>query len=195
MKEDKKVIYFLTQNERKFFEAKDALSSFPYVEIRHLNEPKPENKDDTVEDALKEIAVAAAVSTAKRCGKTVVAEDSGLFFNAYKDFPAMNTKWLIKRVGYEGIFRLLNGVDRGAYFRTVLAISEPNGEYKVFEGTVNGSIAEKVFGENVNCMDYDRIFVPEELGVPFALKMEEKERISHRSAAFRKLGEYLSQKK
>lgn len=193
MKDNEKVIYFLTQNKHKFAEAKEALSSFKDIDIRHLDKMKPENKDDTVSDALKSIAIYAAVSAAKRYNKTVVAEDSGLFFNAYKDFPGMNTKWLMNKVGYDGIFRLLKGLNRGAYFRTVLALAEPNGDYKVFEGIVKGSITEKVFGEDVNCMDYDRIFMPDALTVPFALKMDAKEGISHRSAAFHKLGEYLSE--
>lgn len=132
------------------------------------------------------------MNAAKIHNKIVVAEDSGIFFEAYDDFPGMNTKWIIKKIGYDGILRLLLKKNRGAYFRTVLAMSNPNGDYKVFEGVVKGNIAEQVYGIEVDCMDYDRIFIPNGSEVPFALMMNDKRAMSHRYIAFHKLGEFLS---
>lgn len=185
-------ISFLTQNRHKFLEAREALSAFNNIVLEQLDEIKHENKDDSVADALQEIAVNAAVSAAKIHNKIVVVEDSGVFFEAYDKFPGMNTKWIIQKIGYDGILRLLSGKDRGAYFRTVLAMSKPDGGYEVFEGIVNGSIAKQIYGEDIDCMDYDRIFIPEGSDVPFALMMDDKQMMSHRYKAFYKLGEFLS---
>ena len=191
MSKSKTTVYFLTQNRHKFLEAKEALSAFGNVVIEQLNEPKHEDKDDTKPDPLVYIAVSAAQEAAKKFNKIVVAEDAGLFFEAYDGFPGMNTKWVMNRLGYDGILKLLDGKNRAAYFRTVLGMSFPDGKTEVFEGIVRGHIADKVYGQDIDCMDYDRIFVPDGSDVPFALMMDVKRTMSHRYLAFQKLGQYF----
>lgn len=185
------VLSFLTQNRHKFLEAQEALKSYHCVTLEHLDRPKKENKDDSLSDPLKAIAIASAVKASKEYNRLVVAEDTGIFFEAYNDFPGMNTKWLINKIGYDGILRLLKGLNRAAYFRTVLALSKPNGTYYVFEGTIKGHIAEQICGADIDCMDYDRLFIPEGSDMPFSLMMENKRLISHRNIAFHNLGEFL----
>lgn len=189
MSEQKITLSFLTQNRHKFIEASEALASFTNVVLEQLNEPKHEDKDDAVPDPLTYIAVSAAQAAAKKFNKTVVAEDAGLFFEAYAGFPGMNTKWIMNKLGYDGILRLLDGKNRAAYFRTVLGLSYPDGKTEVFEGIVRGRIADKVYGAEIDCMDYDRIFIPDGSDVPFALMMDVKRTMSHRYLAFRKLGQ------
>lgn len=184
------VISFLTKNRHKFIEAEDALMPYKDIQLVQLSEEKHEYKDDSVGDPIKEIALKAAKEGANLYNKIVVAEDTGIFFNAYCDFPSLNTKWIIKRLDYDGILRLLEGKDRTAYFRAVVALCKPNGEPIVFEGRIDGRIAEKVYGEEIDCMDYDRIFIPNGSDVPFSLMMDNKTLISHRKIAFQRLGEY-----
>jgi len=184
-------ISFLTQNSHKFKEAKDALLPFECIEIVQLSEKKPEYKDDSLEDPITEIALKAAEEGANLYNRIVVAEDTGLFFNAYHDFPSLNSKWIIKRIGYEGILRLLEGKDRTAYFRSMVAICKPNEKPIAFEGTIEGRIADKVYGEDVDCMDYDRIFIPDGFDVTYSLEMENKALTSHRKKAFQSLGEHI----
>lgn len=185
-------ISFLTKNTHKYNEAKEALKLYKSIQIVQLPEEKLEYKDDSVSDPIKEIALRAAQEGANLYNKIVVAEDTGLFFTAYHDFPSLNTKWVIKRLNYDGIFRLLDGKDRTAYFLCVVAMCKPNEKPIAFEGRIYGHITEKVYGENIDCMDYDRIFIPNGSDVPFSLIMESKVQISHRKIAFQKLGEYLS---
>lgn len=185
-------ISFLTQNRHKYAEAKEALSPYANIILEQLAEHKQENKDDSLSDPIKAIAIRAAEDASVKYNKFVVAEDSGVYFNAFDNFPGMNTKWIIKNIGYDGIMRLLAGKNRSAYFRAVIALSNPNSRTKVFEGRISGHISEKVYGENIDCMDYDRIFIPAGSDVPFALIMKNKQQISHRSIAFQKLGEYLA---
>ena len=184
-------ISFLTRNRHKFIEAEEALMPYKSIQLVQLSEEKREYKDDSVSDPIKEIALKAAKEGANLYNKIVVAEDAGIFFNAYRDFPSLNTKWIIKRLDYDGILRLLDGKDRTAYFRSVIALCKPNEEPIAFEGRIDGRIADKVYGEDVDCMDYDRIFIPDGYDVPFSLMMDNKTLISHRKIAFQKLGEYI----
>jgi len=186
------IISFLTQNRHKFIEAEEALRPFKNIQLVQLSEEKHEYKDDSLSDPIMQIALKAAKEGANLYKKTVVAEDTGIFFNAYPDFPSLNTKWIIKRIDYDGILRLLDGKDRTAYFRAVIALCKPNEEPIAFEGRIEGRIAEKVQGEDIDCMDYDRIFIPHGSDVPFALMMDNKTLISHRKIAFQSLGEYIS---
>ena len=188
------VISFLTNNRHKFDEAKEALMPYKYIQIVQLSEEKHEYKDDSVSDPIKQIALRAAKEGANLYKKIIVTEDTGLFFNAYCDFPSLNTKWVIKRLNYDGILRLLDGKDRTAYFRSIVAFCNPDEEPIAFEGRIDGHIAEKVYGENIDCMDYDRIFIPYDSDVPFSLMMDNKVHISHRKIAFQRLGEYISNK-
>jgi XTP/dITP diphosphohydrolase len=123
-------------------------------------------------------------------------EDAGIFFNAYPGFPGLNTKWVMKKIGYDGILRLLADKDRTAYFRSVVAFCEPahllrGEEPLLFEGRIEGSISAKAIGKDEDCMDYDPIFIPLGGTQPFSLIMEEKKKMSHRKIAFQKLGEFL----
>ena len=185
------IISFLTQNSHKFIEARDALSLYKRIELVQLAEKKHEYKDDSASDPIRQIALKSAKENANRYKKIVVTEDTGLFFNAYRDFPGLITKWIIKRLDYDGVFRLLENKDRTAYFRSVVALCKPDEEPIAFEGRIEGRIALKAYGENIDCMDYDRLFIPDGSDVPFALMMDGKTHISHRKIAFQQLGEYL----
>jgi XTP/dITP diphosphohydrolase len=189
------ILSFLTGNSHKFFEAKEALAIYPNIELKQINQEKPEHKDDSVEDPIMEIARMAAEEAAAQFNTPIAVEDAGLFLNAYPGFPGLNTKWVIKKIGYEGYFRLLAGQDRSAFFRSVVAYCEPGGEAKLFEGKIEGTITEKVIGHDVDCMDYDRIFIPQGETRPFSLIMEAKRKMSHRKIAFQILGEYLTKRK
>ena len=63
-----------------------------------------------------------------------------------------------------------------------------------FDGKINGDIALSPQGESG--FGYDPIFIPEGFQISFAqLSSEEKNRISHRALAVKKLNEFLLQSK
>jgi XTP/dITP diphosphohydrolase len=196
----KKIAFsFLTGNTHKFLEAKEALAQFPSIELCQIKEEKIEFKDDNAADPISEIAKKAAIAAVKKYKVPVAVEDAGLFFSTYPGFPGLNTKWVMKKLGYDGILRLLDGKDRTAYFRSIVAYCEPSqlqggGEPVLFEGRIEGSISAEVIGKDVDCMDYDRIFIPLGETQTFSLIMEEKRKMSHRKIAFQKLGEFLLKK-
>lgn len=84
----------------------------------------------------------------------------------------------------------LEGVaDRRARFRTVISLIL-GGRERLFEGVVEGRIAERETG--AEGFGYDPLFVPEGSERTFAeMTAAEKNAVSHRARAVRKLAEYL----
>jgi XTP/dITP diphosphohydrolase len=84
---------------------------------------------------------------------------------------------------------LEHNTNRSACFRTVIALIQDN-KTTFFEGKINGDITAHPRGESG--FGYDPIFVPENYLTSFAqLNAEEKNRISHRALAVKKLVNHL----
>lgn len=80
--------------------------------------------------------------------------------------------------------------NRNARFKTVIAFIREGTEY-LFEGIINGCIAEAPLG--ANGFGYDSLFVPEGYSQTFAeLSDAVKNTISHRARGIRKLADFLS---
>ena len=85
---------------------------------------------------------------------------------------------------------LENKSDRHARFRTVIALLY-QGEEHLFEGIVEGEILRKRHG--AEGFGYDPVFAPEGRGCSFAeMTADEKNAISHRGRAIRKLVDFLT---
>lgn len=96
------------------------------------------------------------------------------------DFPA-NNRLLLKNM--EGV------EDRRAQFRTVISLLLAGVEHQ-FEGVVEGHIIEHEAGHEG--FGYDPLFMPDGYEQTFAeMTLEEKNDVSHRARAVRKLAAYL----
>lgn len=85
--------------------------------------------------------------------------------------------------------KLKNHTNRKARFRTVLSLMLKGKEY-FFEGTINGHITEKRSGDEG--FGYDPIFIPAGYYQTFAeMTFEQKNMISHRSIALKKMLRFL----
>jgi len=85
--------------------------------------------------------------------------------------------------------RLADSPNRKARFRTVVCAIIDN-EPHFFEGIVEGEIAKKYNGDKG--FGYDPIFIPNNYSQTFAqMSLEEKNKISHRAIAIRKLVDFL----
>jgi len=127
-------------------------------------------------------------------GKSSIGDDSGLVIPALGGRPGVHSARYAGDHDFDANIRkvleeMQGVVDRNAYFITVLClISNEKEEY--FEGRIYGEIAHKPFGENG--FGYDPIFIPKGYGISFAqMPVEEKNKISHRAEAFKKLLNYL----
>ena len=180
-------ITFITTNKHKFKEVRDILKDYP-VELDWLDMDYEENHDE----GLEEIARGAAKKLADKLNSPIVLEDTGLFFEAYNNFPGALPKFVINSIGFKGIFKLLDGESRKAYFKTVAAFCEPGSEPVLFEGIMKGKITEKIYNENKNEMPYDKIFILEGKTKTISeMTLEEKNSFSQRSKSFKKFGEYI----
>lgn len=124
------------------------------------------------------------------------ADDTGL------EVEALGGKPGVLSARYEGeakdananmdkILTELKGItNRKARFKTVISLVI-NGNEKLFEGIVNGTILEEKRG--TQGFGYDPIFVPNGYNQTFAeMDLSEKNKISHRAIAVNKLVEYLN---
>lgn len=180
-------VAFVTTNKHKFREVQDILKAYP-IELEHLDMEYEENHDSS----LDEIARDAAKKLANELQKPIVLEDTGLFFEAYHNFPGALPKFVMNSIGYKGIFKLLAGESRNAYFETVAAFCDPGQEPVLFEGIMRGEITEEVHNEEKEEMPYDKIFIPEGKTTTISdMTLEEKNSFSQRAQAFRKFGEYF----
>ncbi len=180
-------IFFITTNKHKVKEAAEALKEFG-ISVKQHNASYPEDKEGTIHDLVRK----AVKPLAEQHKKPVVIEDTGLFFEAYKDFPGLFPKFIFNSIGYEGIFHLLEGKSRKAFFLTIVGYCEPGKEPVLFEGRMHGRIDTEVHNIDKDSMPYDRIFIRDGYDVTVSdLSLAEKTKFSQRAEAFRRLGRFL----
>lgn len=129
-------------------------------------------------------------------GEFVAGEDSGLSVEKLNGLPGVFSARFAGGGDAENIEKLLgmlsaykDTADRKAKFITVIVLLGPLGKM-TFTGEVEGFITFSPRG--TNGFGYDPVFEIAGAGRTFAeLSAEEKNRVSHRSTAFRKLADYL----
>ena len=125
------------------------------------------------------------------------ADDSGICIEALNWGPNINSKKFIKsfKNNFECFKYILKEVERTgkskAYFQTSICYTIKTNYHIVFVGLIEGKISKKIIGNNG--FGYDPIFIPKENKKTFAqLTRIEKNLLSHRSVAIRKLINFLS---
>lgn len=190
-------IVFATNNAHKLSEVSQALGeAFTLVTPREcgITEDIPEN-----EPTLEGNALAKARYIRSRTGLDCFADDTGLEVEALGGEPGVHSA----RYATDGhddeankrlLLQRLEGVrNRRARFRTAIALIDGDGEH-LFEGVVYGDIACEEHG--ADGFGYDPLFIPECEQRTFAqMSAEEKNAISHRGRAVRRLAEYLQNRK
>jgi len=182
-----KPVWFLTSNKGKFREAA-AVAAASGLKLGMLDAPKIEIQSDS----LHEIVSYAVEEAANRIGISVVAEDAGLFIDGLKGFPGPYSSDTYKRLGITGILKLMENVhQRNAKFLCVAAFCEPQSKPKCFAGSVAGHIG--LHAQGIGGFGFDPIFIPAKgNGRTFAqMTVKEKNKFSHRAAAFGKFSKWL----
>ncbi len=148
-------------------------------------------------DTFLENALIKARTTHRWTGFPAIADDSGLEVDALDGSPGVHSA---RFTGSEcddasnnaELLQLLLGVPsakRTARFRCVVALASDNDEHWV-EGSCEGVILENYRG--LNGFGYDPLFYVPEKSKTFAeMSTEEKNAISHRGRAFRKMASYI----
>jgi XTP/dITP diphosphohydrolase len=178
---------FVTTNEHKRREVQEILG----VALERADLDLPEIQAiDPAEVATEKAS--AAREALDRPDLPVLVEDSGLMVEAWGGFPGALTKWLISRVGNEGLLRMLGpDEDRSAKAVCVVALVETDGNVRTFRGEVPGIVAQRPRGSGG--FGYDPVFVPAGSALTYAEMGEGKNADSHRARAFRELREWLEE--
>ena len=186
-------LIFATNNAHKLSEVQALLGdAFTLVTLHEcgITEDIPETAETLEGNALQK-----ARYIYEKLGADCFADDTGLEVDALGGAPgvrsaryatdghdfAANNRLLLKNM--EGV------TDRSAHFRTVIALIL-NGKEYLFEGRVEGAIAEAESGSEG--FGYDPLFVPSGEIITFAqMSAEAKNAISHRGRAVAELVKFL----
>jgi len=135
-------------------------------------------------------AMKKALEMAQFTGHICLADDTGLFVDALDGAPGvMAARFAGEGCSYRDnrmkVLKLLHGVvNRSACFRTVMALSDPDGIIAIREGIVRGQIT--ISERGFHGFGYDAVFEAMDSRLTFAeMDDEQKNRISHRSLALK----------
>lgn len=186
-------LVFATNNKHKIREITDLLDdNFRILGLADLNitEDIPEEAE-----TLEENALFKARYVHERSGLNVFADDTGLEVTALGGAPGVySARYAGEGKSFddniEKLLGTMQGADeRSARFRTVIALILDGSEY-LFEGTVEGEITRERRG--TGGFGYDPVFLASGHDRTFAeIPLSEKNNISHRARAMRKLLEFL----
>ncbi len=181
-------IRVVTSNYGKFLEIKNILEKFGIHAIQ-----EPIQIEETGE-ALESRCLSKARDAHSKIQKPLIVDDTGLYFEAFENFPGPFPKKVFTELGFDGILKRLEGKNRSAYFKTLICYIDRD-KTKFFEGTLKGKISEAVFDGGQESLPFDKIFVPEEYNLPFCkISESEKNKISHRAKAVEKFAQWFSGK-
>lgn len=186
-------ICFATNNPHKLQEVSTLLGdAFRILSLKDIGceEELPETHETLEENAFEK-----AEYVHQHYGIACFADDTGLEVNVLNGAPGVysarfagpqkdsldNIKLLLEK--------LKGSADRSARFRTVITLIFGS-DVHYFEGIIHGKIADQLRGSSG--FGYDPVFIPEGYDISFAeMNLEQKNRISHRGIAIRKLVDFL----
>ena len=182
-----------TRNQGKIREIRDALkrvglriyslSDFPDV---------PEIEEDG--KSFAENALKKARFYSKYFGKLTIADDSGLEVDGLEGLPGIySARYAGERASSQEnnqkLLKEMQGLPiskRGARFKCIMAVVSQGGKEAVAEGSCKGTIGYKEEGKKG--FGYDPLFILPKYGKTMAqLSLEEKNAISHRGKALKKI--------
>ncbi len=197
--ESKSELVIATRNKGKVREIRKALRGLG-LRFYSLNDfsdvPRIEEDGKTfTENALKK-----ARFFSKYFGKLTIADDSGLEVDWLKGLPGVfSARYAGKRANdrenNRKLLREIKGVSlsrRGARFKCVIAMVSPDGREGLAEGSCRGRIGLKETGRRG--FGYDPLFFLPRHGKTMAqLSLEEKNKLSHRGKALRRLRRIITE--
>lgn len=187
-------LIFATSNQNKVLEIQKILPKKLNIKsLKDLNyfEDIPEN-----ETTIEGNAIFKAKYIYEKFNINVFADDTGLEVEALNGEPGVHSARYAgtTRSSEKNIKKLLKNLknikNRNARFKTVIALIIDN-KLHIFSGIVEGYILDSPKGNNG--FGYDPIFCPNGFNKSFAeLTLKEKNLISHRSLAMKKLIDFIS---
>lgn len=191
-----KKLIFATNNQGKVNEIRQILGDgYEVYSLKDLG-----IHIDIVEDgeSFEENAIIKAEAICRETGEMVLADDSGFEVDYLNGEPGIysarylgeDTSYDIKNADLLRRCKEAGEGERGARFVCVIACAYPDGRVETTKGVIEGELAYEPKG--TNGFGFDPIFyLPERGCTTGELEPEEKNRISHRGIALRKMVELL----
>ena len=185
-----------TNNKHKLKEVREILSPHK-ITVYGLNDLNLKPKD--VEENANTYAGNALIkakSIQELTTMPIIADDSGLEIEAMDNQPGLHSARFAEQYGgHENAIKVIlenlkKKDNRNARFVCDIILLNEGDKPLLFEGIVPGHIAEEPYGEGG--FGYDPIFIADELNKTYAeMTQEEKNKVSHRGKALKKLLTYL----
>lgn len=187
-------LVFATQNPNKVKEIQNQLTD--NIELLSLKELGQREELEETQNTLAGNAWQKARFVFQKFDKNCFADDTGLEVEALNNEPGVfSARYAGAEKSFEAnmdkvLQKLKGSSNRKARFRTVIALILGGKEYE-FEGICEGEIIEEKKG--IEGFGYDPIFQPKGYNQTFAeMDLDEKNKISHRGIAVKKLIDFLN---
>jgi non-canonical purine NTP pyrophosphatase (RdgB/HAM1 family) len=176
-----KDIVIITSNENKLSEINRILGTDHKVSTVNIPEIQSLNLDEVIS--------AKAKAAYEKIKKPVLVTDVSLEIEALDGLPGPFVKFFLKTLGAEKTVALIKGKNTKTKVTDAIAIYDGK-TLKIFKGEVYGHLVDKERG--TNGFGFDFVFVPDGFKKTYSqLSPEEKNKISHRALALKKLKKYL----
>ena len=191
-----KKIFFFSNNKNKIQEISSLFIKFDY-KLLSLNDFK--NTVSPIENGktFKDNAKIKSIYGYKKFNKLCFADDSGICIDALDGGPGINSKQYLgsenkENVVLNKIISLAKNKDKyKAFFETSICLTLNIDKQIFFTGKVYGKISLKIRGDKG--FGYDPIFIPNGMNLTFGeMNLYQKNLLSHRAIAIKKLSKYLT---
>lgn len=189
-------LIFATHNQNKVEEISAILP--PIIEVKSLNDLNFTDQIPETSNTLRGNALIKVRTIFNKFQKDCFADDTGLEVEILNGAPGVHSARFAgkNKKDEDNIDKLLKELENhhntNAQFRTIIALIYKHEEF-IFEGIIKGKIIKEIKGDNG--FGYDPIFQPEHHFLTFAqISTREKNKISHRAIALRKLIDFLKGK-
>ena len=191
-----KEIIFFSNNKNKIKEISNLFIKFNY-KLLSLNDFK--NTESPIENGktFKDNAKIKSIYGYKKFNKLCFADDSGICIDALNGAPGINSKKYLeseknKNTTLNKIISMAKNKDRyKAFFETSICLTLNINKQIFFTGRVHGKISLKIRGNHG--FGYDPIFIPNGMNLTFSeMTIYQKNLLSHRAIAIKKLSKYLT---
>lgn len=184
-------IILASNNENKLREVREILLPIG-IEVISLSEAGADSDPEENGTTFAENAYIKAKSAYDMTGLPVIADDSGLEVEALNGAPGIySARYAPKGHGRKRVLEEMKDVPdekRGANFTCCICYIDEQGKARYFEGKCFGKIGYEIRG--TNGFGFDSIFMYGDKS--FAeLSAEEKNAVSHRAEALKKLEEFF----
>jgi len=189
-------LLFFSNNKNKTIEIKKIFKKFK-LEILSLSDLDISDEPKESGQTFEENAKIKSDYGFNKTGFPCFADDSGICIESLNWKPGVLSKRFLNnfksnQACFESIIESTKKNNKqNAYFNTSISLTIKNNQNIIFNGKIDGKISEQAKGRFG--FGYDPIFIPKNYNKTLAeLSTKEKNEISHRSTAVKKLINFLT---